>query len=82
MKDKNTINYTVKELTSKLEELCEAKFPNDRSMKWAYVAGALEGMLEWELKGYSKNISTLQERVNDAFLRYDQELQAELQKAA
>lgn len=81
MKDKNTINYTVKQLTDKLNELNTAKFPNDPSMKWAYICGVLESILDWEVKGYSKGYSTLQERINEAYERYDQELQSMLQTA-
>ena len=47
-------------------------------MKWAYVCGVLEAMLDWEVKGYDKGIKTLQERVNEAFERYEEELEAEL----
>ena len=75
---KNKDNVTVKQLTDKLTELCAAKYPNDRSMKWAYVCGVLEAMLDWEVKGYDKGIKTLQERVNEAFERYEEELEAEL----
>jgi hypothetical protein len=72
MKNKN--NVTVKELTDKLVEVCKAKYPHDPSMKWAYIAGVLEAMLDWELKGYSNSYSTLQDRVNDSYERYDKEL--------
>ena len=71
-------NYTVGQLTNKLVELQTLKFPNDPSAKWAYVTGILEAMLDWEVKGYSKNHGTIQERVNDAYLRYENELQAEM----
>jgi hypothetical protein len=80
MKDKK--DYTVAELSDKIKESCDAKYPNDPSMKWAYTCGVLEAMLDWELKGYSKSDSTLQERVNDAFCRYDQELRGDLELAA
>jgi hypothetical protein len=79
---KNKENVTVKQLTDKLAELCAAKYPNDPSMKWAYVAGVLEAMLDWELKGYSKNVDTLQDQVNAAFLRYEEELKHESELAA
>jgi hypothetical protein len=79
---KNKENVTVKQLTDKLTELCTAKFPNDPSMKWAYTCGVLEAMLDWELKGYSEKWDTLQDRVNQAFERYEQELQGELELAA
>jgi hypothetical protein len=78
---KNKENVTVKQLTDKLAELCTAKYPTDPSMKWAYVAGVLEAMLDWELKGYSEKWDTLQDRVNAAFERYEQELQGELELA-
>jgi len=75
-------NYTVKELTDKIAELCTVKYPNDHSMKWAYTTGVLEAILDWEVKGYSKNADTLQDRVNAAFERYEQELKHELELAA
>jgi hypothetical protein len=75
---KNTTNYTVKQLIDKIDELCQAKYPTDYSMKWAYTCGVLESILDWEVKGYSKGFSTLQERINEAYERYDQELKAEL----
>jgi hypothetical protein len=74
MKNKN--NRTVKEMTDKLVEVCKAKYPNDPSMKWPYVAGVLEAMLDIEVKGYG--CGTLQERINDAFNRYEEELEQEL----
>ena len=79
---KNKENVTVKQLTDKIAELCTAKYPNDPSMKWAYVAGVLEAMLDWELKGYSAKWDTLQDRVNAAFLRYEEELKAEKELVA
>ncbi len=82
MKDKNTINYTVKQLTDKIAELSAARYPSDRSMKWAYTCGVLESILDWEVRGYNKGFKTLQESINEAYERYDQELQAEHQKAA
>jgi len=75
---KNTTNYTVKQLTDKITEMCSAKYPNDHSMKWAYTCGVLEAMLDWELKGYSEKWDTLQDRVNAAYLRYEKELESEL----
>ena len=51
-------------------------------MKWAYTCGILEAILDWEVKGYSKGFKTLQESINDAFERYEQELQGELELAA
>jgi hypothetical protein len=80
MKNKN--NRTVKELTDKIAEMCQAKYPTDPSMKWAYTCGILEAILDWEVKGYGKGFKTLQESINDAYLRYDQELQHELELAA
>ena len=73
---KNKDNATVKQLTDKLVELCKAKYPNDPSMKWAYVAGVVEAMLDIEVKGYG--YGSLQDRINDAFNRYEEELKAEL----
>jgi hypothetical protein len=77
MKNKNETNHTVKQLTDKIAELCTVKYPNDHSMKWAYTTGVLEAILDWELKGYSEKWDTLQDRVNAAFLRYEEELKAE-----
>jgi hypothetical protein len=71
-------NYSVKQLTNKIEELAKARYPNDHSMKWAYTCGVLEAILDWEVKGYSRGIKTLQEHINDAYNRYDDELKAEL----
>lgn len=82
MKNKNETNYTVKQLTNKIEELSKAKFPNDHSMKWAYTCGVLEAILDWEVKGYNKGFKTLQESINEAYLRYENELQHELELAA
>jgi len=78
---KNKENYTVKQLTDKLEELSKAKFPNDPSMKWAYTCGVLEAILDWEMKGYDSGRLTLQDHINNAYERYDNELQAELASA-
>jgi hypothetical protein len=74
MENKN--NKTVKEMTDKLAELCKAKYPNDPSMKWAYVSGVLEAMLDIEVKGLG--YGSLQDRINDSFKRYEEELEAEL----
>jgi hypothetical protein len=79
---KNKENVTVKQLTDKLAELCTVKYPSDHSMKWAYTTGVLEAILDWEVKGYSKNVETLQERINTAFLRYEDELKAEKELVA
>jgi len=70
------MNYTVKQLTDKLSELAAARYPNDPSMKWAYTTGVLESILDFEVRGYAKGIKTLQELINDAYDRYDTELQA------
>jgi septation ring formation regulator EzrA len=77
MKNKNETNYTVKQLTDKLVELQTIKFPKDPSAKWAYVAYVLEAMLDWEVKGYSGNVDSIQDRINSAYLRYENEIQAE-----
>lgn len=81
MKNKTETNYSVKQLVDKLGELCEHRFPSDRSMKWAYMAGVLEAILDFEVKGYNKD-KTLQEVVNESFTRYDQDLQNEKALAA
>jgi hypothetical protein len=80
MQNKN--NRTVKELTDKIAETCGVKYPNDPSMKWAYTCGILEAILDWEVKGYGKGFKTLQESINDAYERYEQELLGELELAA
>jgi hypothetical protein len=77
MKNKEETNYTVKQLTDKIAELCEVRYPTDRSMKWTYVAGVLEAILDFEVKGYYNGTRTLQQVVNDSFDRYEQDLQAE-----
>jgi hypothetical protein len=78
---KDTTNYTVKNLTDKIAELSAARYPTDPSMKWAYTCGVLEAILDFEVKGYAKGIRSLQEQINDAYERYDKELQSELQAA-
>jgi soluble cytochrome b562 len=82
MKNKNETNYTVAELTNKIKESCDAKYPNDPSMKWAYTCGVLEAILDWEVKGYNKGFQSLQETINQSYLRYEQELLGELELAA
>jgi hypothetical protein len=77
MKNKEETNYTVKQLTDKIAELCEHRFPTDRSLKWAYVSGVLEAILDFEVRGYNKGFKTLQEAVNESFIRYEQDLLAE-----
>jgi hypothetical protein len=72
------MNYSVKQLTNKIEELAKVRYPNDHSMKWAYTCGILEAILDWEVRGYGNGIRTLQENINDAYERYDKELQQEL----
>jgi len=80
MKNKN--NYTVKQLSDKLTEVGDFRFPNDPSVKWAYTCGVLEAILDFEVKGYANGISTLQERINESYERYDRELQHEKELAA
>ena len=70
MKNKN--NRTIKELTDKISEVSAAKYPNDFSVKYAYISGVLEAMLDWELKGLG--YYTLQDQVNDSYERHDKEL--------
>jgi len=79
MQNKN--NRTVKELTDKITEVCSVKYPRDPSMKWAYTCGILEAILDWEVKGYSRGIKTLQESINDAYERYDSEIKHDLELA-
>ena len=72
MNNKN--NVTVKQLVDKLNELKAQDYKNDPSNRWDYVGGVLEAMMDWELKGYDKGSkTTLQDRVNEAFERYDRE---------
>jgi hypothetical protein len=78
MKNKN---YTVKELTDKIAEVSQAKFPSDSAHKWAYTCGVLESILDFEVKGYAKGYKTLQEQINDAYERYDSELKHDLELA-
>jgi hypothetical protein len=83
MKNKNNeTNYSTTQLTNLLKEVGAARWPSNPSMKWAYTTGVLEAMLNWEHKGYSKNVETLQERINAAYLRYEQELRAEKELVA
>ena len=70
MKNKN--NRTIKELVDKISEVSTARYPNDCSVKYAYVSGVLEAILDWELKGLG--YSTLQDRVNESYERYEKEL--------
>jgi hypothetical protein len=79
---KNKENVTVKQLVDKITDLCQRRYPTDPSMKWAYTTGILEAMMDWELKGYSEKWDTLQDRVNAAFERYENELKHELELAA
>ena len=79
---KEETNYTVKQLTDKIAELSAARYPNDHSMKWAYTCGVLEAILDWDVKGYNKGFQSLQEAINQAYLRYEQELLGELELAA
>lgn len=71
---KNTTNYTVAQLVDKLKEVCEKKEYNDPTYKWAYITGTLEAILDFEVKGYGAGITTLQEQINNAYLRYENEL--------
>jgi len=75
MKNKNETNYTVKQLVDKLKELCETREYNDPTYKWAYTVGTLEAILDWEVKGFNKGFKTLQETINESYLRYEKELQ-------
>jgi hypothetical protein len=82
MKNKNETNYTVKQLTDKLCELCTARYPSDPTMKWAYMTGVLESILDFEVRGYNKGLRALQEAINEDYERYDQELSYELELQA
>jgi len=77
----NKNNYTVKNLTDKIAELNAVKYPTDPSMKWAYTCGVLEAILDWEVRGFNKGFKTLQESINEAYERYDEELKGLLASA-
>ena len=78
MKNKN--NVTVKQMVDKLNELKRLDYKNDPANRWAYVAGVLEAMMDWELKGYDKGSkTTFQDRVNEAYERYSKELQSKME---
>jgi hypothetical protein len=66
MKNKNNVtNIEVNELVNLICELQEKK--GNGSFKHSYALGTVQALLDWELKGYSKGVSTLQERINDSY---------------
>lgn len=66
MKNKNNVtNIEVNELVNLICELQEKK--GNGSFKHSYALGTVQALLDWELKGYSKGVSTLQERINDCY---------------
>ena len=79
MQNKN--NRTVKELTDKIAEVSQAKFPSDSAHKWAYRCCVLVSILDFEVKGYANGYQTLQEAINSAYERYDSELKHDLELA-
>jgi hypothetical protein len=75
MKNKNNENdVTVTELVNLICELQEKKGNGD--FKHSYALGTVQALLDWEIKGYSKGVSTLQERINDAYNNVKTELDA------
>jgi hypothetical protein len=75
MKNKNNVtNYSVNELVDLICELQERK--GHGSYKHSYALGTVQALLDWELKGYSKGHSTLQDRVNDSYNNVMTELEA------
>ena len=75
MKNKNNVtNYSVQELVDLICELQEKK--GNKDWKHSYALGTVQAILDWEIKGYSKNVSTLQERINDAYNNVKTELDA------
>jgi hypothetical protein len=75
MKNKNNeTDYSVQELVDLICELQERKGNGD--WKHSYALGTIQAILDWEIKGYSKGHSTLQERINDAYGNVNNELQS------
>ena len=66
MKNKNNItNYSVQELVDIICELQVKK--GNRDWQHSYALGTIQAILDWEVRGYSKGVSTLQERINDSY---------------
>ena len=65
MKNNNTIDRTVTELVNIICVLQTTK--GNEAHKHSYALGTIQAILDWEIKGYSKGVSTLQERINDAY---------------
>jgi len=75
MKNKNNVtNYSVNELVDLICELQVKKGNGD--WRHSYALGTVQALLDWELKGYSSNDSTLQERVNDCYNNAKTEMDA------
>jgi hypothetical protein len=75
MKNKNNVtNIEVHELVNLICELQEKKGNGD--WKHSYALGTIQAILDWEIKGYSKGYSTLQERINDAYNNVKTEMDA------
>ena len=72
MKNKN--NVTVTELVNLIVELQDKK----DNIRYAHscALGTIQAILDWEIRGYSKGVSTLQERINDAYNNVRTELDA------
>ena len=66
MKNKNNeTNYSVQELVDLICELQVKK--GNKDWQHSYALGTIQAILDWEIKGYSKGVSTLQERINDSY---------------
>jgi hypothetical protein len=75
MKNKNNVtNVTVTELVDLICELQTKK--GNGEWKHSYALGTVQSILDWEIKGYSKGVSTLQERINDCYNNVKVEMDA------
>jgi flagellar motility protein MotE (MotC chaperone) len=73
MKNKNTVtDRTVKELVDLIIEIQTKR--NNKAHAYAYALGAVQSILDWELKGF--NYGSLQETINDQYTSYKAELKA------
>jgi len=75
MKNKNNVeNVTVAELVDLICELQTLK--GNGNWKHSYALGTIQAILDWEIRGYSKGYSTLQERINDSYNNIKTEMEA------
>jgi hypothetical protein len=73
MKNKNNVtNYSVQELVDLICELQVKK--GNKDWQHSYALGTIQAILDWEIRGYSKGVSTLQERINDCYNNVKTEL--------